>query len=65
MLIDGTTLERPAPPLDDLLRVGLEAAPDAVALVSAERALSWRRRRRDWPAATAGSGWSQATGSPR
>ncbi len=43
MLIDGTTLEHPAPPLDDLLRVGLEAAPDAVALVSAERALSWRQ----------------------
>ncbi len=43
MLIDGTPLERPAPPLDDLLRIGLEAAPDAVALVSAERALSWRQ----------------------
>ena len=43
MLIDGTPLERPAAPLDDLLRIGLEAAPDEVALVSAERALTWRR----------------------
>ncbi len=43
MLIDGTSLDRPALPLDDLLRVGLESAPDAVALVSAERALSWRQ----------------------
>jgi acyl-CoA synthetase (AMP-forming)/AMP-acid ligase II len=42
MLIDGTPLERPAPPLDDLLRIGLDAAPDEVALVSAERALTWR-----------------------
>ncbi len=68
MLIDGTPLERPAPPLDDLLRVGLEAAPDEVALVSAERALtwaSWRTRARGSPAATARSAWSRATGSPR
>jgi acyl-CoA synthetase (AMP-forming)/AMP-acid ligase II len=43
MLIDGTPLDAPAAPLDDLLRVGLEASPDAVALVSAERGLSWRQ----------------------
>ena len=43
MLIDGLPLESPAAPLDDLLRVGLDAAPDAVALVSAERALTWRQ----------------------
>jgi acyl-CoA synthetase (AMP-forming)/AMP-acid ligase II len=42
MQIDGTSLERPAPPLDELLRAGLEATPEAVALVSAERSLSWR-----------------------
>jgi acyl-coenzyme A synthetase/AMP-(fatty) acid ligase len=36
MLIDGTPLERPAPPLDDLLGAGLETASDEVALVSAE-----------------------------
>ncbi len=42
MQIDGTALERPAPPLDELLRAGLEARPDEVALVSAERSLSWR-----------------------
>jgi long-chain acyl-CoA synthetase len=42
MQIDGSTLERPAPPLDELLRAGLEARPDEVALVSAERALTWR-----------------------
>jgi long-chain acyl-CoA synthetase len=43
MLIDGIQLDRPAPPLDGLLRIGLGAAPDEVALVSAERALSWRQ----------------------
>jgi long-chain acyl-CoA synthetase len=42
MQIDGTTLERPAPPLDELLRAGLEARPAEVALVSAERSLTWR-----------------------
>jgi len=41
MLIDGGTLEAPAAPLDDLLRVGLEARPDEVAMVSAEQ-ISWR-----------------------
>ena len=43
MLIDGNPLERPAPPLDELLRAGLEAGPDEVALVSATRSLSWRQ----------------------
>jgi long-chain acyl-CoA synthetase len=47
MLIDGAQLDRPAAPLDDLLRVGLEAAPEEVALVSAERALSWRQLREE------------------
>ena len=42
MLIDGPSLEAPGPPLDDLLRAGLEAAPDEPALVSAEGAMSWR-----------------------
>ena len=42
MQIDGNTLERPAPPLNELLRAGLEAGPDEVALVSATRSLSWR-----------------------
>ena len=42
MLIDGPSLDAPAPPLDDLLRIGLEAAPEAPALVSAERSMSWR-----------------------
>jgi long-chain acyl-CoA synthetase len=41
MQIDGSTLERPAPPLNELLRAGLEARPDEVALVSAERSLTW------------------------
>ena len=40
MLIDGQPLAAPAPPLDELLRTGLEA-PDEPALVSAERSLSW------------------------
>ncbi|MDX6625511.1 MAG: long-chain acyl-CoA synthetase [Solirubrobacterales bacterium] len=42
MLIDGNPLERPAAPLNDLLRPGLDAAPDEVAIVAADRALSWR-----------------------
>ncbi len=42
MQINGSTLERPAPPLDELLWAGLQARPDEVALVSAERALTWR-----------------------
>jgi long-chain acyl-CoA synthetase len=41
MPIDGAPLDRPAPPLNDLLRGGLGAAEDP-ALVSAERSLSWR-----------------------
>ncbi len=42
MQIDGTALERPAPPLNELLRAGLETRPDEVALISAERSLTWR-----------------------
>ncbi|HET7485949.1 MAG TPA: AMP-binding protein [Solirubrobacterales bacterium] len=40
MLIDGAPLDHPAEALDDLLRVGLEA-PDDLALVSADRSLTW------------------------
>ncbi len=47
MQIDGSTLERPAPPLNELLRAGLEARPEEVALVSAERALTWRELDRE------------------
>lgn len=42
MLIDGTPLAAPCAPLNGLLGAGLAAAPDEVAIVSAERALSWR-----------------------
>ncbi|MDQ2629690.1 MAG: acyl--CoA ligase [Actinomycetota bacterium] len=42
MLIDGLPLDAPAPPLNDLLRVGLEAHPEETAMVSAVRAISWR-----------------------
>jgi long-chain acyl-CoA synthetase len=42
VLIDGAPLDAPAPPLDDLLRAGLEAHPDEVAIVSSVRQLSWR-----------------------
>ncbi len=41
MLIDGVQLDAPAAPLDDLLRVGLERAPDEVAIVSALRQKTW------------------------
>jgi long-chain acyl-CoA synthetase len=42
MLIDGAPLDAPGPPLNDLLRVGLETKPDEPAIVSAERSLGWR-----------------------
>jgi long-chain acyl-CoA synthetase len=42
MLLEGARLEGPAAPLNDLLRIGLDAAPDEVAIVSTRRALSWR-----------------------
>jgi long-chain acyl-CoA synthetase len=42
VLIDGLPLEAPAAPLADLLRVGLDAEPEALALVSAHRSMSWR-----------------------
>ncbi len=42
MLVNGTELEQPAPPLDDLLATGLAAEPDALAVVSAENRISWR-----------------------
>jgi long-chain acyl-CoA synthetase len=41
VLIDGLPLEAPAAPLNDLLRVGLDAGPEEVALVSATRSMSW------------------------
>lgn len=41
MLIDGGTLEAPAAPLHELPAAGLGAAPDELALVSAERRISW------------------------
>lgn len=42
MLIDGPPLDTPAPPLNDLLRAGLDAHPAEPALVSAVRSMSWR-----------------------
>jgi long-chain acyl-CoA synthetase len=41
VLIDGLPLEAPAAPLNDLLRVGLDAKADEVALVSVVRSMSW------------------------
>ena len=54
MLIEGAELDAPAGPLDDLLKVGLDAAPDEVASVSAARALSWRELERASAALTGG-----------
>jgi long-chain acyl-CoA synthetase len=42
VLIDGLPLDAPAPPLNDLLRAGLEANPQEPALVSALRSMSWQ-----------------------
>lgn len=42
MLIEGRPLEAPAASLHELLATGLAAHPDDLALVSAERRMSWR-----------------------
>jgi long-chain acyl-CoA synthetase len=42
VLIEGGQLEASAPPLNDLLRAGLDAGPDEVAIISSKRALTWR-----------------------
>ena len=42
MPIDGGPLTGDAPPAHRLLRAGLEAAPDEVAIVSAARRMTWR-----------------------
>ena len=42
MLLDGAELDAPAAPLNDLLRIGLDSAPDEIAIVSVTRALTWR-----------------------
>ena len=42
MQLDGAALESPAGPLSDVLRTGLDRTPDEVAIVSADRELSWR-----------------------
>ena len=42
MQLDGAALNSPAGPLDDVLRIGLDRAPGEVAIVSADRDLSWR-----------------------
>ena len=42
MLLEGAELAAPAAPLNDLLRIGLGAAPDETALVSIVRSLTWR-----------------------
>jgi acyl-CoA synthetase (AMP-forming)/AMP-acid ligase II len=42
MLIAGAQLEAPAPHLSDLLRLGLDAKPGEVAVLSNHRSLTWR-----------------------
>jgi acyl-CoA synthetase (AMP-forming)/AMP-acid ligase II len=42
VLLEGTELDTPAGPLDDLLRAGLEASSDEIAIRSAVRELTWR-----------------------
>ena len=54
MLLEGAELAAPAAPLNDLLRIGLGAAPDDTALVSIARSLTWRELE-DESAALAGA----------
>ena len=42
MQLDGGPLASPAPPLNELLRAGLDAAPDDIAMVSIARSMTWR-----------------------
>ena len=41
MQLEGAPLASPCAPLNELLRAGLEAAPDEIALVSLVRSMSW------------------------
>src|SRR2546423_10685965 len=41
MQLEGAALASPAAPLNELLRAGLETAPEDIALVSLARSLSW------------------------
>jgi len=54
MRLSGAELDSPAAPLDDLLRVRLDAAPDEVAIVSAVRSRTWRELDRDAAAVAGG-----------
>jgi non-ribosomal peptide synthetase component E (peptide arylation enzyme) len=54
VLLEGARLEAPAAPLNDMLRIGLDAAPDKVAIASAHRTLSWRELDRASAALAAG-----------
>jgi long-chain acyl-CoA synthetase len=42
MLFQGPELADPAPPLNDLLRAGLDRTPDQSALISIARTMTWR-----------------------
>jgi long-chain acyl-CoA synthetase len=55
MPILGSPLDQPAPPLPELLSIGLASAPDGLAVVSAERHMSWREL--DEKAAVLGAGY--------
>jgi long-chain acyl-CoA synthetase len=41
MQLEGAPLAFPAAPLNELLRAGLDATPDDIALVSTARSMSW------------------------
>ena len=56
MQLDGVALDSPAGPLSDMLRTGLDRAPDEVAIVSANRELSWRELDRASAALAGGYG---------
>ena len=43
MLLQGAPLAAPAPPLNELLRHGLERGPDEIALISLVRSMTWRQ----------------------
>ena len=68
MQLQGPALASPAAPLNQLLRQGLNRDPDAIAMVSIVRSMSWLELERESNALAADTdAWdcSPATGSRR
>ena len=56
MQLQGPALASPAAPLNQLLRHGLDRDPDAIAMVSIVRSMSWRELEHESSALACGYG---------